>query len=316
MPTDKERYTKTLNEIAARYGRMEDATIKAIIGELRALKAQIAGNIAGTDWDRARLDAQRREADRLISELEQRLKTQVDDATRAAFTAGGESAVNPLKALGLQGAFYAPSLSQLNTILDFNSTLITAITEPIRAGVDRQIYNIVLGQQTPAQAMQNITKLFGYENVTQNNRLVSTGISAKAEMDVRTELQRVYNLSNNAQQQDNAKRIPGLLKGWVATADNRTRLGHLRAHLDYSQNPIPVASKFKVYDITKSGRVRGSFEMMYPGDAAAPPEYSVSCRCRMKTIHPEIGVIGSTLDGRIARIVKQAEAPKQGRLVK
>jgi hypothetical protein len=316
MPTDKERYTRTLNEIAARYGRMEDATVRAIIGELRALKAQIAGNIAGTDWDRARLDAQRREADRLISELEQRLKTQLDDATRAAFTDGGESAVKPLQALGLGGAFYAPSLSQLNTIIDFNSTLITAITEPIRAGVDRQIYNVVLGQQTPAQAMQNITKLFGYENVTQNNRRVSTGISAKAEMDVRTELQRVYNLSNNAQQQENAKRIPGLLKRWIATADNRTRRGHLRAHLDYSQNPIPVANKFKVYDITPAGITRGSFEMMYPADPAAPVQYSVNCRCRMATIHPEIGVIGSTLDGRVARIVKQAEAPKQGRLVK
>jgi len=44
----------------------------------------------------------------------------------------------------------------------------------------------------------------------------------------------------------------------------------------------------------------GRAELMMPGDPAAPIGFSVNCRCTQNTIHPQIGLIGSSLDGRIA----------------
>jgi uncharacterized protein with gpF-like domain len=131
--------------------------------------------------------------------------------------------------------------------------------------------------------------------------LVASGVSAKAEMDVRTELQRVYNLSNHTQQQDLAQTLPGLLKTWIATGDRRTRASHLRAHLDYHTTPIPVEDFFELHTPGKPvARLR------FPADPLGPPYETINCRCRMATIIKEIGVIGSSLDGRI-----QAEANRR-----
>jgi hypothetical protein len=307
MPiTPKQQYTDSLNSIAARYGSMEDATIKRIVREIQQLRKDLAAEFtapqtAAGQW---RIKQQLQAADRLINELEMRLKTALDESTTAAFTDGGAAVVEPLRKIGLQNAFFSPNISQLNTILDFNSALIKNITEPLRAQVNRQIRDIGLGQITPTQAMQQLTQVFGKAGVEQG-KMVTSGISAKAEADIRTELQRVYNLSNHAQQLATDEQIPGLLKTWIATADSRTRKGHLEAHRRYHATPIPIKQLFEIYDIRPNGTRTGKVDhVMYPVDPRGAAWNTINCRCRMATIHPEIGVIGSSLDGRIARMME------------
>ncbi len=307
MPTPKQQYTDSLNEIAARYGKMEDATARRIIDEIQQLRKELVAQLAAspTAAGQFRIKQQQANADRLIAELEARLRLTLDAGSATAYNEGGESAVQPLKKIGFENVFFSPSVAQINTIIDFNAELIQGITAPIRQQVNREIRNIALGQITPAQAMEQLTKTFGDAKVKQG-RIVSTGISAKAEMDVRTELQRVFNLSNNSQQLKTQQQIPNLLKSWIATADTRTRKGHLDAHRRYHQKPIPVKDLFKVFEIRKNGTRTGkSDKVMYPVDPRGAAWNVINCRCRMATIHPEIGVIGSSLDGRIAQMLKR-----------
>lgn len=313
MPTDKELYTAKLNELAARYGRMEDQTTRAILRMLRETRAQINDQIlqAGTPAGQYQLAALQSNINRLIADFELRANAEVRRATADAYRFGGLSAVEPLQELGFSQAFYSPSRAQINILQGYTTDLITDLLGDTRRKVDRQIRLAGMGRKSPFEVMQEISKVFGKADVEQGKMVVS-GVSAKAEMSVRTELQRAFNLSNQSQMDDQATRIPGLLKRWIATADGRTRRGHLEAHAKYKNNPIPVDEKFIVRDwrYTKKGgwRVVHTDEMMYPGDSSASVGNVANCRCTMATIVPEVGVIGSSLDGRIGAMMARAEA--------
>jgi len=310
MPTPKELYTQQLNTIADNYGRMEDDTVRALFKELDTLRKQVNAQVSDID---SPSNARQRQAaiERMISDFEAKYSAQLNAASGAAFDDGAASVSEPLATIDIRGPAFIPSLAQVNAVQNVNAALIKGITEELRKTVNLNISQIVLQQKTPFQAMQDLTTAFGRGNVDRQGRFVASGVTAKAERDIRTELQRVFNLSEHSQQLKTAETTPDLLKRWIATADNRTRPGHLDAHNRYRQNPIPIKEKFMVYDIDKKGRRKGSALLMYPTDPSAPPQYVINCRCKMSTIHPLVGVIGSSLDGRIASQLKRASASQR-----
>lgn len=305
MSTAKEEYIASLNEITTRYGKMEDTTIRELFREMDTLRKQINQRIADSAGDPGLLQRQKVAIDALIADFESKYTSQLQTSTGAALTDGAQAVVQPLSKIGVQSALFTPSLAQLNTLNTFSAELIQGITGDLRKAVNFQVAQTALGQQTPFKAMQNVTAAFGQGKVDRQGNFVANGVTAKAERDIRTELQRIFNLSEHSQQLKTAETEPGLLKRWIATADNRTRPGHLEAHNRYRQNPIPIKEKYLVYDISDKGVKRGSALLAYPTDPSAPPQYTVNCRCSESTIHPLVGVIGSSLDGRIASQLKR-----------
>lgn len=299
MPTPKQAYVKQLNEIARRYGALEDATIRRSVTMLADLRSQIAGQLTAAEgWNAYRLRELQRNVERLIAEYEGRLSAEVRAAFQQAYQDGAATVVEPLRKLGLQGVFFQPNPAQLNVLLDFSAELVKGIGNEVRSRINAQIRRAALGNVSPMEAMKAITQELGIEAQAGHwakRQPVVRGIAARSETIVRTELQRVFNLSNHSQQLATAGQALGLMKSWIATADARTRSSHLRAHVEYRTAPIPIEQPFVLVD-AKLGRA----ELMYPGDPAAAPGWTVNCRCRMATIHPQIGVIGSSLDGRIS----------------
>jgi hypothetical protein len=305
VPTDKELYSQELNDIVRRYGRLEDGTIRQILALLEDTRKQVNALLANAEnFEGYRLQQLQAQIENLIAQFEARANSVVRNAVSGSYDTGAQAAVGPLQALKMPKAFITPAPQLLNTLLTYDATLVTGITNEIRQAVDVQVRNVALGLQNSTTAMTNLTDLFGRMGV-QQGKMVTSGISAKAERVLRTELQTAFNVSNYAQQQANAERMPGLLKRWIATADARTRPGHLRIHNETRATPIPVGEMYTVYNITPSGIVKGKTEMRYPLDPLAPGWARINCRCTQATIHPEIGVIGSSLDGRIAAEMKR-----------
>ncbi|MEE8305799.1 MAG: phage minor head protein, partial [Gammaproteobacteria bacterium] len=176
---------------------------------------------------------------------------------------------------------------------------ITDITGDIQGRIEAQITRSLLGQQTPFKAMQEITNILGArasDGIWGRRRRpeVVKGVAARAEAILRTEMTRAANLAHHSQQLVNAELEPEIRKRWMATGDNRTRRSHLRTHIATLEEPIPVGQAFDV----------GGFKLMFPGDPAGPPGETINCRCRVITVHPEIGQVETTTD----RKVKEARA--------
>lgn len=297
MPTPKQAYAQQLSNIAKRFGSLEDATVKRILQMLQNARRQIAAELADSaaGFEALQLRDLQRNLARQMAELQRRFEIEFRGAIPQISELGGMSVVGPLQAAGIGGTFLAPNTAQVNALLDFSADLVRDITDDVNRAITANIRLAALGQQSPMDAMRQITRRMGLRP----GKPVE-GIAARAETVTRTELQRVFNLANFSQQQATAQQVPELLKRWIATADSRTRAGHLRIHNETRTKPIPVNKPFRVFDIDKRGRVKGSALLMFPLDPRAPPQYTINCRCRPVTIHPVIGVVGSSLDGRIA----------------
>jgi hypothetical protein len=304
MPTEKQQYVAELNAISDRYGSLEDTTIKRMLAMVKELRSQIAAEIVVvTDWDQFRIAQLRENLGALIRRLEGQLLAEVQGAVNLAYQYGGESVAEPFQALGIADVFFKPNPAQLNVLLDFSARLIQNIGDDMRTAIDKQVRLAALGQKSIVNTMKDITTALGVEakaGIWKKRHDPVHGVAARAETDLRTELQRVFNLSTFSQQQASAERIPGLTKSWVATGDVRTRPSHLRAHVQYKDNPIPINQPFIVGP--KKAR------LMYPGDPNGPPEETIQCRCRSVTHHPAVGRVGSSLDGRIAAELKRRQA--------
>lgn len=309
MPTtEKTQYIDKLNELAKRYGSVEDQVTRDILRFLNDTRQQITAQLvtAGTPASQFQLQQLRQNIDRLIAEFEQKANARLRAAFDDAYNLGGLSAVEPLRKLGFESVFFSPSKAQINILQAFTADLVKDITEDARKLINRNVRMAALGQISPFDAMRGITGEMGQERGQ-----VVGGVSARAETVIRTEMQRVFNLSNFSQQQLTAERIPGLKKRWIATGDGRTRRGHLEVHLKTKDNPIPANEKFIVRNWRYSKGVwhppRETTELMYPGDPSGPGWAVINCRCSMATIHPAIGTIGSSLDGRVGAMMKRAE---------
>jgi hypothetical protein len=305
--TVKQDYAAALNAVIARYGAMEDGTIRRVLALLERTRQDIAVLLLDAqNYEGYRLQQLDASIERIIAQFGAQTDELLRQSATAAFDSGGQAMVAPLQALGIPQAFLTPAPQLLNTLLDYNAALVTGITDDLRAAVNIQVRNVALGLQNPTTAMLQLTQQWGQVGV-QQGKMVTSGISAKAERVMRTELQTTFNVANYTQQQANAGRIPGLTKRWIATADRRTRKGHLRIHRETAAKPIPVDEPYIVYDINDDNVVVGRAELRFPGDPLAPGWAVINCRCTQATIHPEIGVIGSSLDGRIAAEMKRRE---------
>lgn len=308
MPTPKSLYADALNEISKRYGHLDHQTVRRLIELLQETRKSIALQLlqGPTDFETFRLSQLRDNIDIIVKRFQLQFG---DDLTKALVEAHGlgvGGVTNPLNAIGLNvGTFNTIPTAQLNVVLDFSAELIQNIGDDLRKTINTQLRLSTLAQQTPFQAMKNVTDALGIKAKDgvwgrRNRPEVVRGVAARAETIVRTEMTRIFNLAQSSQQQQAAQTVPELRKRWVATGDGRTRDSHLRAHRRYNRNPIPIDKPFIV----------GGAKLMFPGDPRGPASETINCRCTTVMVHPDVGVIGTPLDDRIDTEIKQRDKQK------
>ncbi len=299
---------------------------------LKNLRREIAVEVTGLEgFEPYRLKRLQDNIGRLIEKFEREATTLVNGSLKGSVELGGKSVTGPMKRIGLDveklekdgttttapfaqvgvGPVMQITPQQALIAMDFSADLIQAISDPMRAQINKRIRMAILGQKKPVDMMREISQVLGIEartGVWKKRKDPVRGIAARAETDLRTELQRAYNLAHHSQQK-RVKQVAEdqgvkLLKGWTATADMRTRHSHLMAHRAYGRKPIPIDDPFVLRG--ESGKEKGKkFELMYPGDPNGPPGLTINCRCKMYTTTDRVGVIGSSLDGRIGAELKR-----------
>lgn len=296
MPTPKEQYIRAMNQAALEYGRLEDRTARTLLAYLRDLRLAVNDEMLSASGPGALQAAQfRSRIDDYIARFEAQAGAEVNSALASAYQIGQDIVIRPLLALGYRVDGIGGAL--LASVTAMSADLAQGITADALKVINLQTRMAALGQVNPLDAMREITRQFGIAGLSRG-KMITQGVGYRAERILRTELNRTFNFAQHMQQQEASRQQPeALLKRWIATADSRTRHSHLVAHRRYAMNPIPVTEPFEV----------GGARMMYPLDPSAPPEETINCRCRSATIVPAIGVIGSSLDGRIAQVLAKAE---------
>lgn len=294
------KYIKALDQIVTRFAKLDDTTIRQIIGLLQQVRKDTAAALANnpTDFESFRLGQLRDSIDVMLtdfqSKLNQTLRSSLTDATRL----GVAGVAEPLQALGVQAAFNTLVPGLVNVATDYSAALVKNISDDLRQSIDAQLRLATLAQKSPFEAMKDITRALGVRSQDgvwglRKRPQVVKSVAARAEAIVRTEMTRVYNLANHSTQQQAAEVVPGLRKRWIATADGRTRPTHLEAHRATLDNPIPIDQPFRV----------GRDELMYPGDPRGSAKETVHCRCSMANVLPEVGVIQTPLDQKISQVL-------------
>jgi hypothetical protein len=142
---------------------------------------------------------------------------------------------------------------------------IKGVTEEMRALIREEIVSGVMMEQTPHQVMAKITNIVGIRNERGYREIGTTGISAKAERIMRTELLTIQNAGAYTNKVETLNQFPDLQDMWLATGDARTRLSHLAAH----GQKKPVDGYFTV----------GGWQCRFPGDPTLPAHERINCRC-------------------------------------
>jgi len=152
---------------------------------------------------------------------------------------------------------------------------IVQVTDEMRRAIEIELRQGVMMQRRPFQVMQRIANIVGFRNMSGFRELGTTGISAKAERIVRTEMMTTLNAAFREKMDWAAQHVEGLQKVWLATGDWRTRDTHLDAHGQI----VPYDGYFTV----------GGAECQFPLDPTLPLRERVNCRCRAVPYKPEWG---------------------------
>ncbi len=173
---------------------------------------------------------------------------------------------------------------------------IKQVTEEMRGLIQSQVLSGLYLQKTPFEVMASITNIIGIRDQSGFRELGTTGISAKAERIMRTELLGMQNAGSWERRVQALRQFPDLEDVWAATGDSRTRLDHLVAH----------GQKKGVDGVFEVGGERARF----PGDPNLSPRQRVNCRCTAIPYRSEWGEVDfvlGPLSGQVEEEVKRRQ---------
>lgn len=297
MAQPKDLYAQALQANAKRYMTLEDDTIRQANALLLELKRDLQDRMVNaTDFETQHLQRLLDETNAQLDRYASLMQSVVGAGIQQAVNTGIDAVIAPLEAVGYDVNVSPVVRARVNALIGYAAELVRNISEEVRAKITTQIRLGVLGGKTPLDIMREITKILGYQK-----GVLVEGVGIRAEMIVRTEMTRIYNLSAYSQQLYTNDTLPGgVFKAWRATGDRRTRQSHLEAAARYNTEPIPVDKPFIV----------GGAELMYPGDPAGPAKETVHCRCKTRTILPAIGALQTPEEARIAAELERRQQEK------
>jgi len=177
----------------------------------------------------------------------------------------------------------------------FTFERITQVTQEMRTWIKDVVYSAYLGGRSPFDAMRDISNIVGLRSYGAFRELGTTGISAKAERILRTELMAAQNLAGlNMMKWASEMGVENLMRAWMATGDTRTRDSHLEAHGQI----VKMDEPFMV----------GGCPAMFPGDPGLPAKERVNCRCVVVAHKEEWGdtsELWGGLDDEVQAIIEE-----------
>lgn len=214
-------------------------------------------------YDDFRFRAMLREIDREIAETAVRAGTAAEKSVRQAWAAGVD-----MGRVGVpSGYIYDVSPKLLSSISVVTRDQTTSVWQEAGEKLKGAVRRAALGIEDVGTAIRNLAKTLRSPKVFGN-------VETRAEMIIRTEVNRTFSMANDASMGEAGKAMEKgglvLLKYWLTAEDARVRPDHEEAAKRYSKaRAIPEDEPYIV----------GGERLMYPLDPAASPKQTIGCRC-------------------------------------
>lgn len=278
-PKERRDYQKKMAALLKKSEKLDEKTVKAIQKASDEMRAAI--------HDRLKQFAVEN-PDTLSPIQRQQLRAEMTQAVasfRAKATSILQDGLTDMQALGIDvgetaaraigisiTAVQGISPTMAAVALEYGADLIRGISDATLSEINGLLTRGIIGEMSPYDAMKAVDAAMGIGK--------ETGISAKAERIVRTELTRAYGMNSQAgfdgiggQLSEDEQKL--LKKRWVsAKIPGRTR----QEHWDADGQEVPYDEPFEV----------GGEELMYPGDPNGSAGNTINCLCRVELINDEL----------------------------
>lgn len=251
--------TPTQAAVAALKGRT--ALINATGAELKKLLQEADRLIlailaaAPSDYQLWYLPQLRAEIARVLGALGSDIAAAVDAGQVEAWRAGAAMVDSVAAAAGLRMVLPTIDVQQLTAMRSFLTEKMKDVATDVLTSVNNQLGLVVIGAQTPFDAMKAISKAL--KSATLKRAMTIT----------RTELARAYSTANQIRMEQTAEVVPGMKKRWVKSGKREPRV----THVAINGQEQPVDKPFVLEG--------GAVTMMYPHDPKGPARHTINCGC-------------------------------------
>lgn len=276
-------FERRIKEILGSIDNLAEGSVRRaleLVEQSRLEALDRLSRIPADSFDARHLASIRQELDRVVASLATRYQDQFPSLFHTASELGIDLIEEPFKSAG---ATVVPGglipRSTVEVLQGYSADLIQGLGNEARRQINSRLARAALGVISPQQAIQQIAGSLPSGSVFRT-------AGARAEAIFRTEVNRVFEVSNAARLNEMASRTEGLEKKWVAVMDFRTRETHADAH-----GQIVGAKELFV--------VGGEYAQ-YPRDPVLSAKESVNCRCHSVPVVNEevlagLGVTGVAL---------------------
>jgi SPP1 gp7 family putative phage head morphogenesis protein len=254
--------------VGNRLDSLDKESLKDLTKLVNIARKEVINRLANkpTEYQAWKYSQTKADLDRILDELDRTLKTKMTGYIQESWDLGIAQVDEPLKAAEIFGMIPDINVNMLTTFKDFSADLITNLTDEARKKIENAIkIGILAGDPIGRIAKQIGTNL--------EDRSIFKSIRTRAVTIGRTEINRIFNYSNDLRYVEAEKVVSDLAQMWVAAMDSRTRFSHRAADGQIAKHGEP----FKV----------GSYEAQFPGDPSLPAKESVNCRCRIIPYHSD-----------------------------
>lgn len=201
----------------------------------------------------AKLDPQLQAALQVAMAQGERAVSEAVMAAQQVETAAGLVSGSPM--LHLQG----PDLRQLRAMQAFSTSRIQDATADMVKAVNRELGKVMIGGQTPYQALQAVREVLPDRTKVQVRTIVNSNLSA------------AFNTASFEALKRQAERDPEIKKQW-------RRSGKLRARWNHADADGQVQDIDKPFVLHAHNR-KGTVALMHPADPKAPLGEILNCGC-------------------------------------
>jgi len=223
MKKRERAYTKKIQELIEKSGRLQDDSVQAVFDLLESTRSEIGSRLIETDWDAYHVGQMKDAITRAMDRFTGRYKSMQGEALSNMWEAGQDMVAAPLQAAGVSVVAPEISMAALDIMQGYSGDLITGLSADALKKVNGEVALGVLGAKQPHEVMKAIGRNL-------KDKSVFKSISARAEAITRTEMATVHSLAREARLQATVARNPEItwIKIWHSSGKAHPRPHHAR----------------------------------------------------------------------------------------